>query len=80
MNRRRRSKIAKLANSYEALRTKLKLLHDEELGYREHLWSRGIDESDTADISDDAIDALNRAETLAMELAMELRKAYRKPV
>lgn len=74
MNRKRRSKIAALIKPIELLRREIILLHDEEYGYREHLWKQGLDESDTADVSDDALDALNKADTLLMRALMELEK------
>jgi hypothetical protein len=75
VNRLRRKAIRKLNKQLEALGRKLRILHDQEYHYREHLWSKGLDESDTADISDDALDALSAADTWILSANLELDKA-----
>lgn len=77
MNKGRRRHIANAEKACELLRLKVKRLHDDELHYREGLWRKGKDESDTADVSDDAIDALNKADTYLMQASMQLGKAQK---
>ena len=75
VNKKRRKQIAEAEKECRAVRRKVVQLHDDEYGYREHLWKKGQDESDTADVSDASIDALSRADTLLMRACLELAKA-----
>jgi hypothetical protein len=74
MNRERRQKIVAIKKTIETLCKKVALIHEKEYEYRETLWVKGKDESDTADVSDDALDALSKAETALINAGIELKK------
>ncbi len=74
MNRMRRRQVSNLERICETLRMKIARLHEDEYNYRERLWPKGLDESEAADVSDEALDALSAAEAFIQGAAMELRK------
>jgi hypothetical protein len=56
------------------MRRKVARIHEDEYQYRETLWPKGLDESDAAEVSGDALDALNTAETFLMSATVELQR------